>query len=141
MAFIHANTCLKKRNVKTNIRLILFPMIICVLLVLVQSILDIELDKSEFKCGCICVNNKTRCDDSEKVCGVEYSDQIQVQTCAVPNPPEWPPLLQLPAVSCKTTASCSFTMLFTANNHSFGQSISCFQFLFQISIAYFNFIH
>ncbi|CAJ2664517.1 unnamed protein product [Trifolium pratense] len=117
-------THVKKRNVKTNIRLILFPMIICVLLVLVQSLIDIELDKSKYKCGCICVNNKTRCDDSEKVCGVQYSVQIQVETCAVPNPPEWPPLLQLPAVSCKTTASCSFTMLFTANNHSFGQSVS-----------------
>ncbi|KEH31922.1 ABC transporter A family protein [Medicago truncatula] len=100
-------------------------MIFCILLVLLQSIMDTLLDKPKYKCGCICANNnKIKCDDSEKVCGIQYSDQTQVVTCAIPNPPEWPPLLQLPALSCNTTASCYFTMLFTANNHSFGQSVS-----------------
>lgn len=123
-ALFRKNLTFQKRNVKSNIRLILFPLIICVLLVLVQIMIDIELRKSKFKCGCICANNKTRCDDSEKVCGPQYSDQIQVPTCPISNPAEWPPLLQLPAVSCKQNGSCHFTTLFTADNHSFGHSIN-----------------
>ncbi|CAL5198359.1 unnamed protein product [Lathyrus oleraceus] len=124
-ALLRKNLTFQKRNVKSNIRLILFPLIICVLLVLVQIIIDIELRKSEFKCGCVCANNKTRCEDSEKVCGPQYSDQIQVPTCPISNPAEWPPLLQLPAVSCKQNrSSCHFTTLFTADNHSFGHTVS-----------------
>jgi len=139
--FFHA-ICMKrvkKRNQKTNIRLILFPMIFCILLVLLQSMIDTLLEKPKYKCGCICANNKTKCHDSEKVCGIQYSDQTQVVTCPIPNPPEWPPLLQLPTLSCNTTSSCYFTMLFTANNRSLGQSIVpffCFKFQILPRIIY-----
>jgi len=129
----------QKRNVKTNIRLILLPLILCVLLVVLQNLIDSLLDTPDFKCGCACPNKRKKCNDSEKVCGVQYSDQNQILTCPVPHPPEWPPLLQLPPVLCKENASCRFNMLFTADNHSFAQSITCFFFFFFFLLLYFKF--
>ncbi|GAU47772.1 hypothetical protein TSUD_193090 [Trifolium subterraneum] len=117
-ALLRKNLTFQKRNKKTNIRLILFPLFLCILLVVLQHLIDNQLDKPEFKCGCVCTNGKTTCGDSEKVCGVEYSDQNQVLACAIPNPPEWPPLLQLP-----TSELWYYTMLFTADNQSFGQIV------------------
>ncbi|KAJ1438951.1 P-loop containing nucleoside triphosphate hydrolase [Sesbania bispinosa] len=95
-ALLRKNLTFQKRNVKTNIRLILFPLILCVLLVVLQRLIDNQLDKPKFKCGCVCANNKARdahCHGSEKVCGVQYSDSDQFVFCAIPNPPEWPPSL------------------------------------------------
>ncbi|XP_039688859.1 ABC transporter A family member 7 isoform X2 [Medicago truncatula] len=123
-ALLRKNLTFQKRNVKTNIRLILLPLILCVLLVVLQHLIDSLLDTPDFKCGCACPNKRTTCNDSEKVCGVQYSNQNQLLTCPVPHPPEWPPLLQLPTVLCKENASCRFNMLFTADNHSFAQSVT-----------------
>ncbi|CAI8610029.1 unnamed protein product [Vicia faba] len=121
-ALLRKNLTFQKRNKKTNIRLILFPFILCVFLFLLQRLIDNQFDKPQFKCGCVCTNDTTSCNDSEKVCGVEYSDQIQVLACAIPSPPEWPPLLQLRAG--KAWYPPVYTMLFTADNHSFGQIVS-----------------
>ncbi|WJX89982.1 Phospholipid-transporting ATPase abca7 [Trifolium repens] len=117
-ALLRKNLTFQKRNKKTNSRLILFPLFLCILLVLLQHLIDNQLDKPGFKCGCVCTNGNTTCGDSEKVCGVQYSDQNQVLACAIPNPPEWPPLLQL-----RTGELWYYTMLFTADNHSFGQIV------------------
>ncbi|WJX89981.1 Phospholipid-transporting ATPase abca7 [Trifolium repens] len=123
-ALFRKSLTFQKRNVKTNIRLILLPLILCILLVLLQNFIDTQLDKPEFKCGCVCPNNRKICDDSEKRCGVQYSEDTQAVFCKIPNPPEWPPLLQLPAVFCNKNDSCPFNMLFTALNRSFAQIMS-----------------
>ncbi|KAK7330379.1 hypothetical protein VNO77_24573 [Canavalia gladiata] len=144
-ALLRKNITFQKRNVKANFRLILFPVILCVLLVVLQRLIDAQLSKSKFKCGCVCANNRARdagCRDSDKVCGVQYSDPTQATFCALPKPPQWPPLLQLPAppkrvvrnasfhfsdladVSCRRTGSCPLTVLFTADNHSFAQTVA-----------------
>lgn len=137
---------LQKRNVKTNIRLILFPFVLCLLLLLLQKLIDKEiLDKAKNKCGCICTKKQgDQC--LEKECGIQYSDLDQVGTCPLPDPPEWPPLLQVPApqyraartdflplsdlpdASCRRNGSCPVTMLFTGNNVSFGESMYIFNF-------------
>ncbi|CAJ1975258.1 unnamed protein product [Sphenostylis stenocarpa] len=140
-ALLRKNLTFQKRNVKTNVRLIMFPFLLCLLLVLLQRLVDSQLDKAENKCGCVCV--RTQGDTClEEKCGLEYSDLDQVATCPVPNPVEWPPLLQVPApryravrtenfpfsgypdASCRTNASCPVTMLFTGANQSFGEIIS-----------------
>lgn len=142
---------LQKRNIKTNIRLISFPFILCLLLVLIQTLVNHELDKPENKCGCSCVdtNGDGQC---EKVCGLEHSTLDQGAWCAVPNPPEWPPLLQVPAPeyravssdvipfsdlpneSCKRTGSCPVTLLVTGNNQSLGESMTLFPISFNTLI-------
>ncbi|KAJ1384495.1 hypothetical protein SESBI_42503, partial [Sesbania bispinosa] len=140
-ALFRKNLTFQKRNVKTNVRLILFPFALCLLLVLIQKLVDIQLDKASNKCGCVCAKKQgDQC--LEEVCGIQYSDFDQVGTCPLPNPLEWPPFLQLPAPqyravrtdflpfsdfpnpSCRTNGSCPVTMLFTGTNHSFGQILS-----------------
>jgi hypothetical protein len=87
---------LQRRNMKANFRLIAFPLILCLLLVILQEFVNSQLDKASNTCGCACID--TRGDGQcEKVCGFEYSDLDQAGTCSIPNPPEWPPLLQIPA--------------------------------------------
>ncbi|KAK7304601.1 hypothetical protein VNO77_42484 [Canavalia gladiata] len=140
-ALLRKNLTFQKRNVKTNVRLIMFPFVLCLLLLLLQKLIDNQLDKAENRCGCIC--KRTEGDTClEQVCGIQYSDLDQVATCPIPNPPEWPPLLQLPAPqyraarsdffpfsdfpnpSCRRNGSCPVTMLFTGTNQSFGEIVS-----------------
>ncbi|XP_010256765.1 PREDICTED: ABC transporter A family member 7-like isoform X2 [Nelumbo nucifera] len=129
---------ISKRNLRTNIRLIAFPFFLCLLLVLIQHLVDNELDKPKNKCGCSCVD--TRCET--KVCGIEYSTLDQAFTCPVPHPVNWPPFLQIPAPefrasrtdftpfldlpddSCKMTGSCPVTIILTGGNQSLGQSLA-----------------
>ncbi|KAL4559227.1 hypothetical protein LXL04_031362 [Taraxacum kok-saghyz] len=140
-ALFRKNLTFQRRNIRTNLRLILFPLVLCLLLVLLQTIVNNELDKPENKCGCTCIDQDGdgRC---ERVCGIEYSDLDQVATCAIPTPPEWPPLLQVPAPqyravrtnslsfgdlpndSCRSTGSCPITVLMTGNNQSLGESLA-----------------
>ncbi|KAI4336022.1 hypothetical protein L6164_014600 [Bauhinia variegata] len=140
-ALLRKNLTFQKRNIGTNIRLILFPLVLCLLLAIIQVLIDRELDKPENKCGCTCTRTQGgQC--QERVCGIEYSDVDQAPTCPIPNPPEWPPLLQVPAPqyravqtdvfpfsefpneSCRRTGSCPVTMLFTGNNQTFGEILS-----------------
>ena len=140
---IYVSYCLhfffQKRNVKTNVRLIMSPFILCLLLVLLQSLVENQLDKAENKCGCVCVRRQgDTCLEEE--CGIEHSDLDQFATCPIPSPPEWPPLLQVPApqyravrtdyfpfsdfpnMSCRRNSSYPVTMLFIGTNQSFGES-------------------
>lgn len=116
-----------------------------------------ELDKPSRRCGCTCVDTDGN-GQCERKCGIEYSTLDQGFSCSIPHPPEWPPLLQIPAQqyravrtdfisygdlpddSCKRTGSCPVTMLITGNNQTFGQSMSLF-ILFTMSYAkVFNFL-
>ncbi|KAF8399432.1 hypothetical protein HHK36_015297 [Tetracentron sinense] len=131
-ALLRKNIAFQKRNFKTNVRLITFPFFLCLLLVLLQNLVNRELDKSKNRCGCTCIdrNGDGTC---ERVCGIEYSTLDQVGTCPIPSPPEWPALLQIPAPEyravrtdfipftdlpddlCKRTGSCPVTILLTGD--------------------------
>ncbi|OIT04890.1 PREDICTED: ABC transporter A family member 7-like [Nicotiana attenuata] len=139
-ALLRKNLTFQKRDVKSNIRLLLVPIVLCLLLVLIQNLVNKELDKPSNRCGCKCVdtNGDGKC---EEVCGIEYSDLDQVGSCPIPSPPEWPPLLQIPASkyravqtdsisyrdlpddSCKISGSCPATILLTGTNKTFGESM------------------
>ncbi|CAI9266698.1 unnamed protein product [Lactuca saligna] len=142
-ALFRKNLTFQRRNFKTNVRLILFPVFLCLLLVALQYLVNIELDKPSLKCGCTCID-KDGDGECERVCGIEYSDLDQVATCSIPSPPEWPPLLQVPAPqyravrtdhllsfgdfpddSCTSTpSSCPTTVLMTGNNQSLGENLA-----------------
>ncbi|CAL5202078.1 unnamed protein product [Lathyrus oleraceus] len=140
-ALLRKNLTFQKRNVKTNIRLIFFPFGLCILLVLLQNLLNNQFDKAKFKCGCICTKTQgERC--LENQCGVQFSDFDQVGACPITNPIEWTPLLQIPDLRyravrtdflqysdfpnplCRINGSCPLTMLFTGTNQSFGEVLS-----------------
>ncbi|KAJ4824172.1 hypothetical protein Tsubulata_011903 [Turnera subulata] len=140
-ALLRKNLTYQKRNFSANLRLVLFPVVLCLLLVLLQSILDTQLNKSSKKCGCECVdiNGDGSC---EKVCGLEFSTTDQARTCSIPSPPAWPPLLQIPAPqyravrssfdpsadlpdeSCRTTGTCPVTVLVTGSNQTLGEILA-----------------
>ncbi|KAI3685132.1 hypothetical protein L6452_34366 [Arctium lappa] len=140
-ALFRKNLTFQRRNFKTNLRLIAFPIVLCLLLVLLQTIINNELDKPSNKCGCTCIDQDGD-GQCERVCGIQYSDLDQVATCSIPSPPEWPPVLQLPAPqyravrtgfvsfgdlpgdSCRITGSCPTTVLMTGNNQSLGESLA-----------------
>lgn len=133
---------LQKRNVGANIRLVAFPVVLCLLILALQIVFDkLVNNNSDNKCGCICIRrNGDKC--VEERCGIEYSNSDQAVFCPIPNPPEWPPLLQIPAPefravrndfmtftdlpneSCRINGSCPVIFLLTGNNHSFGESMT-----------------
>ncbi|XP_034673215.1 ABC transporter A family member 7-like isoform X1 [Vitis riparia] len=149
-ALLRKNLTFQKRNIRTNIRLVSFPILLCVLLVVIQKLVNSELDKAENKCGCISVTNENG--QTEKRCGIQYSTLDQVGTCPIPSPPEWPALLQVPAPeyravradfiqftdlpddSCRRTGSCPATILFTGNNRSLGLTLAGNMFLSSSSL-------
>jgi hypothetical protein len=125
---------LQKRNRKGTIRLIIVPIYLCLLLTILQRVINSVLDKPKFRCGCKCVdvNGTGSC---QNVCGIQYSTLDQAGSCPIPNPPEWPALLQLPRpeyramqesslyagfpdVSCRKSQSCAATIPFTGANET-----------------------
>lgn len=144
-ALLRKNLTFQKRNIRSNVRLVIFPFLLCLLLLILQVLVNSILDKPENKCGCTCIdtNGDGKC---EKVCGIEYSTLDQVGTCPIPSPPEWPPLLQIPAPeyravqtdfisdaalpneSCKRTGSCPAAILLTGSNRTLGQSLGASMF-------------
>lgn len=129
---------------RTNLRLISFPVIVCLLILLIQTIIDNELDDPKNNCGCRCIEDNIDGSCKTRVCGIQYSTLDQVATCAIPNPPEWTPILQvprseyravsrgsqtfpdLPEESCRTTQSCPAIILFTGGNGTLGESLCSF---------------
>nr|CAB3480862.1 unnamed protein product [Digitaria exilis] len=144
-ALLRKNLCFQKRNLKTNIGITLFPVLLCVILVVLQGVINRELDKPKYRCGCSCVDpGPTAVGDAcrRTECGVQYSTLDQVGSCPIPSPTPWPALVQLPrpesrAVNiagqpfdglpnptCRDTGSCPATVLFTGNNQSLAESLS-----------------
>lgn len=140
-ALLRKNLTYQKRNIKENIRLISFPFFLCLLLVLLQALINQQLDKPSNNCGCACIDTAGN-GQCNKVCGLEYSDVDQAATCPILNPPGFPPLLQIPSPeyravrtdfvpftdlpdeSCRSSGSCPATFLFTGNNQSLGQILA-----------------
>ncbi|KAF7072091.1 hypothetical protein CFC21_112353 [Triticum aestivum] len=143
-ALLRKNLCFQKRNVKTNVCITVFPILLCVLLVVMQGIINREIGKPEYRCGCACVDAVRAADGScrRTECGVQYSTQDQVATCPIPSPPRWPAVLQLPPAesravgtasqpldglpgpACRDTRSCPAAFLVTGGNRSLAQSLS-----------------
>ncbi|OEL25178.1 ABC transporter A family member 7 [Dichanthelium oligosanthes] len=144
-ALLRKNLCFQKRNLKTNVGIILFPVFLCVILVVLQGVIDRELDKPKYRCGCACVDPGPAaagdaCRRTE--CGVQHSTLDQVGSCPIPSPTPWPALVQLPhpdsrAVitagqpfdglpdrTCRDTGSCPATVLVTGGNRSLTESLS-----------------
>ena len=116
---------LQKRNMRTNILLVCYPALLCILIVVLQNFLNEFIKKA---------NNAL-----PKQC-----DPKTNPNCPTPEIPKLPPLLQvpehpyravrtdfipftdLPDESCRRTSSCPATILLTGNNRSLGESITFF---------------
>ncbi|XP_062199155.1 ABC transporter A family member 7-like [Phragmites australis] len=141
-ALLRKNLCVQKRNLKTNIGITFFPILICVLLVMLQNIINSELDKPKYQCGCVCVETSGDGKCATKECGIQYSTLEQVGGCSIPSPPRWPALIQvprpdfravrtstlpfndLPDPSCRDSWSCPATVLVTGKDKAVAEVIS-----------------
>ncbi|OEL17376.1 ABC transporter A family member 8 [Dichanthelium oligosanthes] len=117
------NLSFQRRNARTNAAIAAFPVLLCVLLVSIQHVVDGELERPPWRCGC----QGTRC-------GIQYSTPIQALSCAVPVPPRWPALVQVPATelrarthlhprSCNASENCPATVLYTGQNHQLAEGL------------------
>lgn len=104
---------MQKRNIWSNVRLITIPFFLCLLLLVVQMLFDTQFNDVHGQCGCL----------NEKTCGLRYSTSEQAAFCAIPNPPQWTPLVQITAPQYPSRASPA-AFLFTGNNQSLGKGIN-----------------
>ncbi|KAM0864977.1 hypothetical protein ACQ4PT_043551 [Festuca glaucescens] len=148
---------MQKRNWKTNIGITFFPVIICVLLIVLQNVINSELDKPKYRCGCACVETDINGTCKKRECGVQYSTLEQVWNCAIPSLPRWLALIQvpqpefravktvsqpfddLPDPSCRDSWSCHASVLVTGRDRSFAESydfLSTTEFGLGINVLY-----
>ncbi|XVF51953.1 hypothetical protein PTKIN_Ptkin04bG0225400 [Pterospermum kingtungense] len=143
-ALLRKNLTFQKRNMWANIRLISFPLFFCILLVLVQVFTAKQPKSKEHnRCECNCVESNGNGQCLRRVCGLENSTMDQASSnCHIPNPTEWPALLQIPGPnyravrtgsltsadlpneSCRRTGDCPAITLFTGNNRSLGEILT-----------------
>jgi hypothetical protein len=132
---------LQKRNLKTNVAIALFPILVCVLLVLLQAVIDGNIDKAKHRCGCACVDTAADGSCRRSECGAQYSTLDQVRYCPIPSPPRWPALVPvpppqsravrtasqpfdgLPEPTCRDKGSCPAVFLVTGSNRSLVESM------------------
>ncbi|CAD6219606.1 unnamed protein product [Miscanthus lutarioriparius] len=119
-ALLRKNLCVQKRNLKTNIGITFFPILICVLLIVLQNVINSELDKPKYKCGCVCL-----------------------ETSGDGSPPRWPALIQIPRADFRAvrtfsqpfndlpdpfyrdSLSCPATVLVTGKDKAVAEDIQC----------------
>lgn len=118
------NLSFQRRNARTNTAIAAFPVLLCVLLVSIQRVVDSELARPPFQCGC-----------QGTQCGVQYSTPIQALSCAVPVPPRWPALVQVPDPEARALTrlhrrpcnssekSCPAAVLLTGRNRQLAQGL------------------
>ncbi|XP_040382906.1 ABC transporter A family member 7-like [Oryza brachyantha] len=141
-ALLLKNLSFQRRNAKANAAVAAFPALLCVLLVAIQAVIDHELDRPPFRCGCACVRRDGRtgaCAAAE--CGVQHSTGTQALSCAVPAPPRWPALAQVPDAPYRaptpvhpgrcgggggraaSEAPCPVAVLFTGQNRRLSEGL------------------
>ncbi|WVZ64712.1 hypothetical protein U9M48_014192 [Paspalum notatum var. saurae] len=140
-ALLRKNLCVQKRNLKTNIGITFFPVLICVLLIVLQNVINSELDKPKYKCGCVCLETSGDGRCTRKECGIQHSTLEQVGSCPIPSPPQWPALIQVPRADfravrtvsqpfddlpdpfCRDSWSCPATVLVTGKDKVVAEGI------------------
>ncbi|EFH41006.1 hypothetical protein ARALYDRAFT_496338 [Arabidopsis lyrata subsp. lyrata] len=123
-ALLRKNLTYQRKHIWTNVRLILVPLFLCLILLAIQQVLD-ALMKS--------VSDMSNCGGNVTLPG---------GICPIPNPPPLPPMLQipqhelrsvktdffsykdLPDKSCRGTGSCPVTILITGDKLALGKALS-----------------
>lgn len=118
-ALFRRNAAQQRRSVYTNIFIVSTPIFFCLLLFILQQLINAAIDTPDSKCGCLCltccttVNGVKTCrngttdnpcvvyDSCEKYddnkCGFQYSSAKQAAFCAVESPSIWPAVAQVPS--------------------------------------------
>jgi ABC-type multidrug transport system ATPase subunit len=113
------NAAQQRRSWLSNLLLIGTPILFCILLFVLQKVIDNVINSDDDnRCGCFCLNccttidgiencrapidgfcfDPSECKEEDKnTCGLVYSNADQSNFCAIPNPSIWPALYQVPA--------------------------------------------
>ncbi|WCJ35970.1 ABC transporter A family member 7 [Euphorbia peplus] len=156
-ALLRKNLIYQKRNAKANCCLIVFPVLLCILLFIAQTLIAQASGGSNgdgnanANCDCRCDYSKDP-EKCEKQCGPQYSNLEITNGCPVTSPPHWPALLHIPLSSvraiksnlipftdlanpsCRLKDSCPVTLLFTAKNQTLGQNVAANMFTNSLSL-------
>jgi ABC-type multidrug transport system ATPase subunit len=120
-ALLRKNLQQQRRAVCTNVFIVVTPIFFCILLFVLQKVINNALDKPDNRCGCLCLSccstpsnggpqtcrvptTEDPCQGWEDCqeydtnqCGFQYSDADQAGFCAVPSPSIWPALFSIPS--------------------------------------------
>ncbi len=120
-ALLRKNLQQQRRAVCTNVFIVVTPIFFCILLFILQKVINNALDKPDNRCGCLCLSCcSTPADGGDAICrvptvedpcrawedcqlyddtqcGFQYSDAEQAGFCAVPSPSIWPALFSIPS--------------------------------------------
>ena len=118
-ALFRRNAAQQRRSVCTNIFIVLTPVCFCLLLYILQLLINAAIDTPDSRCGCLClrcctdIDGEKTCRDAtpdnpcvgydscetydEKQCGFQYSNARQASFCAVEEPSIWPAVAQVPS--------------------------------------------
>ncbi|CAA7025257.1 unnamed protein product [Microthlaspi erraticum] len=125
-ALLRKNLTFQRKRIWTNVRLVLVPLFLCLLLLGLQLMINSVANKVP--------KAITSCASEDL--------SLSSSGCPIPNPPLLPPMLEipepqsravksnflpysdLPDVSCRKTGTCPVTILITGNNQSLGQALS-----------------
>ncbi|KAF8697365.1 hypothetical protein HU200_035958 [Digitaria exilis] len=100
-----------------------FPVLVCALLFVMQTVVDSELGRAPFRCGCVWWE-----------CGIQHSTLLQAPSCGVRTPQRWPALVQVPDAEaraltrrhtrpCNASENCPATVLLTGRNRQLAQGL------------------
>ncbi|KAJ4968890.1 hypothetical protein NE237_015591 [Protea cynaroides] len=115
-ALFRKNLIFQRRNMRTNIRLILFPILICLLLFAIQTVVNSALKS---------IGHNKKTED-----GLLRRPQQWPALLQMPDPKiratrtDFPQFKDLPDKSCRQNDSCPATILLTGGNRSLGESIA-----------------
>ncbi|KAJ0988059.1 hypothetical protein J5N97_006415 [Dioscorea zingiberensis] len=146
-ALMRKNLTFQKRNLRTNIRLLAIPVLLCLLLVSLESAINHLTDGLKNTCECThCRETSENEANCSSVCMLELVTMLSADTfpCPVSQPIEWPQLfsipkpefratrrahsrslnnLELPDKSCRLKGNCPVTILITGTNKHLALSL------------------
>lgn len=120
-ALFRKNAAQQRRSPCQNVFIVMTPIFFCLLLFVLQTLIDSAFDTRDNRCGCLClrccdeVDGVKTCRDynstvgnaclvydtceeyDETQCGFEYSSASQASFCAVESPSIWPAVAQVPS--------------------------------------------
>ncbi|KAM0933470.1 putative ABC-type sulfate transporter [Dioscorea sansibarensis] len=145
-ALMRKNLTFQKRNLRTNIRLLVIPVLLCLLLVGLQTFVNHVMVGLKNTCECRhCQETNQNEENCSHVCSVELFEVVSMDNfpCPIARPAKWPQLfsipklafratkrensrtlnnLELPDESCRVTGNCPVSILITGFNRSLAQS-------------------
>ncbi|KAK1299511.1 ABC transporter A family member 7 [Acorus calamus] len=124
---------------RTNIGLVIFPAVFCLMLYGIQRMVDsVFTATSTDTCECNCAHmppaNRTTCEFS---CEMKYlkMGRGQKMPCPVPNPTRWPSLVQLPETGNRWCTVCA-RFAFMAKQFFGNEEGSCFFWFLEAILVY-----